>query len=48
MHPSKVERREGDTIEVSIYALDADHSLEVEAAVRAAIHERNADALFRS
>jgi small-conductance mechanosensitive channel len=48
VHPSKVERREGDTIEVSIYALDADHSLEVEAAVRAAIHERNADALFRS
>lgn len=34
VHEPKVERREGDSIEVSVYALDADHAPEVEAAVR--------------
>ncbi len=34
VHEPKVERREGETIEVSIYALDADHAPVVEQAVR--------------
>lgn len=37
VHEPKVERRERDTIEVSIYALDADHAPVVEAAVRRAL-----------
>lgn len=47
VHPSKVERREGSTLEVSVYALDADHAPEVEAAVRQFMSEQAADALFR-
>ncbi len=37
VHEPKVERRERETIEVSIYALDADHAPVVEAAVRQAL-----------
>ncbi len=34
VHPPKVELREGQTIEVNVYALDADHAPIVESAVR--------------
>lgn len=37
VHEPKVERRERESIEVSIYALDADHAPVVEAAVRRAL-----------
>ena len=37
VHPPKVERRGRGTLEVSIYALDADHAPMVEAAIRTAL-----------
>lgn len=37
VHAPKVERREGNTVEVSVYALDADHAPLVESAVRASL-----------
>lgn len=37
VHPPKVEKREGDTLEISVYALDADHAPLVESAVRSAL-----------
>jgi hypothetical protein len=39
VHAPKVERREGNHIEVSVYALDADHAPVVEAAVRRALDQ---------
>lgn len=46
VHPPKVERREGDAVEISIYALDADHAPRVEAAVRAYLSTQPTTALF--
>lgn len=37
VHEPKVERRDGITVEVSVYAFDADHAPVVEAAVRTAL-----------
>ncbi len=40
VHEPKVERRDGNAVEVSVYALDADHAPMVEAAVRVALSGR--------